>query len=292
VHFEIVHSTTYTYPNSVVLSPHLLRLCPRSTGEQQVLGFDLKIVPQPSGLTQILDAEGNSVVRCWWSDTALTSLAVTASSQVITTCTNPFSFLLEPWATHFPLDYPRSLIAVLFPYIHQDLDTVATQLAQEIAIEVKSNMVDFLMRLNQRINQECHYQIRETGQPWPPWMTWTKKQGSCRDLVRLFMAACRGMGLATRFVSGYEAGDPKHEQTLHAWAEVYLPGAGWRGFDPTMGVAVCDRHVALVASAWPEQTNPIEGGIQGNQGTPSIDFQVSVKTSAQPQKRAKKKDPA
>ncbi|NJM67620.1 MAG: transglutaminase family protein [Acaryochloris sp. RU_4_1] len=282
MYFQIVHSTTYTYPNLVVLSPHLLRLRPRSTGEQQVLDFDLKIVPQPSGLNQILDAEGNSVVRCWWSDTTLTTLAVTASSQVITTCTNPFSFLLEPWATHFPIDYPRSLVTVLFPYIHQDLDAVATQLAQEIAIAVKSNVVDFLMRLNQRINQECHYQIRETGQPWPPWMTWTKKQGSCRDFVRLFMAACRGMGLATRFVSGYEAGDPEHEQTLHAWAEVYLPGAGWRGFDPTMGVAVCDRHVALFASAWPQQTNPIEGGLQGSQGTPSIDFQVSVKTMESP----------
>ena len=206
----------------------------------------------------------------------MTTLQVTAHSQVATFCTNPFNFLLDPWATHFPIDYPSSLKAMLDPYLHSDRDTVATQLAQEIAVEVEGNVLNFLMQLNQRINQKCQYQIRETGQPFPPWMTWTQKQGTCRDFVRLFMAACRGMGLATRFVSGYEAGDPDHDQTLHAWVEVYLPGAGWRGYDPTMGLVVCDRHVALVTSAWPQYTTPIAGGLRGGINNPSFTYKVTI----------------
>jgi len=279
VQFNIIHSTTYTYANLVALGPHLLRLRPRSTAEQQMLNFALDIYPQPLGITQVLDAEGNHVVRCWWPETTFTTLQVTATSQVMTTNTNPFDFVLDPWATHFPIDYPSSLRAMLSPYLHQDEDAIATQLAQEIAVDVENNVSDFLMQLNQQINQECQYRIRETGQPLPPWMTWTNKQGSCRDFVRLFMAACRGMGLAARFVSGYEAGDPNQEQTLHAWAEVYLPGAGWRGFDPTMGVAVCDRHVALVASAWPQHTNPVTGSIQRGGSNSAVTYNVMIQTT-------------
>lgn len=274
--FTIVHSTSYAYPQAVTLGPHLLRLRPRNTGEQQVNNFELKIHPEPVGLSQQLDAEGNSVVHCWWPETSLTTLQVTATSHIVTTCTNPFDFLLDPWATHFPIDYPSALKAILHPYLYSDLDWVATQLAQEIALAVDHNIIDFLTQLNLRINQTCEYQTRETGQPRPPWLTWQQQQGTCRDFVWLFMAACRGMGLATRFVSGYEAGDPNQEQTLHAWAEVYLPGAGWRGYDPTMGLVVCDRHVSVVASAWPHQTQPISGSLRGGISSPVPTYVISV----------------
>lgn len=276
MHFTIVHATTYTYPQAVELGPHLLRLRPRSMGEQQVSNFDLQIVPEPLGLNQTLDAEGNTVMRCWWPETPLTTLQVTATSEVRTTCTNPFNYLLDPWATHFPVDYPSSLKTILYPYLYSDLDAVATQLAQEIAMAVDSNVINFLTQLNVQINQSCQYQTRETGQPQPPWLTWQQKQGTCRDFVWLFMAACRGMGLATRFVSGYEAGEPSQEQTLHAWAEVYLPGAGWRGYDPTMGLVVCDRHVAVMVSAWPQQTQPISGSLRSGNSSPIPTYRVSV----------------
>ncbi|WP_299489489.1 transglutaminase family protein [Acaryochloris sp. IP29b_bin.137] len=290
--FTIVHSTTYTYAQAVTLGPHLLRLRPRSTEEQQVRGFHLQISPEPVGLTHKLDAEGNNVARCWWSETPLATLEVTATSQVVTTCTNPFQFLLEPWATHFPIDYPNSLKTILYPYLNSDLDAVATQLAQELAIAVDSNIIDFLTQLNLRINQTCQYQARERGHPQPPWLTWQQKQGTCRDFVWLFMAACRGMGLATRFVSGYEAGDPSQAQTLHAWAEVYLPGAGWRGYDPTMGLVVCDRHVAAVASAWPQQTQPILGSLRGGISSPIPTHTVSVHSSATRHPLAEKRSTA
>ncbi len=270
-----------------MLGPHLLQLCPRSMGDQQVSKFELKIAPEPMGLNQALDAEGNTVMHCWWPETPVDTLQVTTTSEVITTCTNPFQYLLEPWATHFPVDYPSSLKASLYPYLYADLDAVATQLAQQIAIAEDSNVIRFLTQLNLQINQSCQYQTRETGQPQPPWLTWQQKQGTCRDFVWLFMAACRGMGLATRFVSGYEAGDPSQAQTLHAWAEVYLPGAGWRGYDPTMGLVVCDRHVAVVASAWPQHTQPISGSLRGGISSPIPAYTVSVHSLASSELAAK-----
>lgn len=174
--FTIVHATTYTYPQAVELGPHLFRLCPRSMGEQQASKFELQVVPEPIGLNQTLDAEGNVVMRCWWSETPMTKLQVTATSEVRTTCTNPFNYLLDLWATHFPIDYPSSLKAILYPYLYSDLDAVATQLAQEIALAVNSNVIQFLTQLNLQINQSCHYQTRPTGQPQPPWLTWQKNR--------------------------------------------------------------------------------------------------------------------
>ncbi|MFM7576061.1 MAG: transglutaminase-like domain-containing protein, partial [Microcystaceae cyanobacterium] len=95
---------------------------------------------------------------------------------------------------------------------------------------------------------------------WEAGITWRNKRGSCRDLTILFMEVCRTMGLAARFVSGYQEGDQATEDwELHAWAEVYLPGGGWRGYDPTHGLAVSDRHIALVASPNPQDCAPVTG---------------------------------
>jgi transglutaminase-like putative cysteine protease len=103
--------------------------------------------------------------------------------------------------------------------------------------------------------------------------------GSCRDFTVLFMEACRAVGLAARFVSGYEEGDSTVlERDLHAWAEVYIPGGGWRGFDPTHGLAVADRHVALVASAFPQFTAPVTGSTQeGGRVSSRLTTEVRVK---------------
>lgn len=282
MYFEIIHTLTYTYAQPVVLGPHLLRLRPRANADQQLLSYHLEFNPEPLGRTEILEAEGHSICRCWWPETQITQLQALSRAKLVTHCTNPFSYLLESWATQFPLDYPCSLRGALSPYLDQALDPVASQLAAEIALEVDNNVSRFLMVLTQRIHQECQYQVRGMGAPWPPWMTWNQRQGTCRDFVVLWMAACRSMGLAARFVSGYEAGDPEHEQTLHAWAEVYLPGAGWRGYDPTMGLVVCDRHVALVAHALPHLTAPFPGELKGLQSRSSSHFQVEIHTQPEP----------
>ncbi len=257
--YQISHVTTYRYEQPAILDPHVLRLRPRSDSFQTLEAHELTIVPEPVGLTQLLDAEDNAIARCWWPSQPINTLTITAISTVATEITNPFNYLLEPWATECPIDYPSSIRTALAPSLESGNAPVATQLAQEIAVAVNWNTVEFLSALNQHIYDQCQYQERTTGPPWPADLTWNKRTGSCRDFVVLFMAACRSVGLAARFVSGYEQGDPTFAQTLHAWVEVYLPGAGWRGYDPTLGLVVCDRHITLVSSYQHRSTVPISG---------------------------------
>jgi transglutaminase-like putative cysteine protease len=280
--YTITHQTRYTYPQPVLLDPHILRLCPRSDGFQQRQNHELLIEPPPTGHTRLLDVEGNLIARCWWAETAIDVLKIHVISEVETLCQNPFDYLLEPWATHLPLDYPTALMEHLQPYLTPThlgslaSDPTATQLAQDIAHSVNWNPLEFLNTLNQRIYHQLRYQVRETGDPQPPGLTWDRQSGSCRDFVVLFMAACRAVGLAARFVSGYEEGAPAFEQTLHAWAEVYLPGAGWRGYDPTLGLVVSDRHVAIAASGWPRYAAPVSGTHRGGQGQTVLHSEVSM----------------
>jgi transglutaminase-like putative cysteine protease len=270
VRYQITHRTTYTYEQPVVLNPHTLRLRPQSNGFQHLCSFTLELKPEPKGLGHILDAEGNTVTRCWWDTTETTVLNITSTSTVETFLENPFLYQLEPWAMRLPFDYPTSLQHALKSHLspHPLLPhtSITHQLAQELVDGVNWNPLEFLRVLNFEINKQCRYELRESGDPQPPDLTWSRKTGTCRDFVLLFMAACRAVGIATRFVSGYEEGDPSSEKFLHAWAEVYLPGAGWRGYDPTLGQAVSNRHIAIAASGWPKRTAPVEGTHRGNLG--------------------------
>ena len=123
-------------------------------------------------------------------------------------------------------------------------------------------------------------ETRDHGAPLPPSITFQKKRGACRDLVLLFMAVCRRFGLASRFVSGYQEGDPDMEQRhLHAWAEVYIPGGGWRGYDPSHGLVVADRHIALAASYAPEGTAPVKGSFRGTGVSAETNYVISLVAS-------------
>lgn len=265
--YQIVHTTTYTYDRSVVLNPHIIRLRSRCDGSQKLHSFSQTIDPKPIGISHITDLDGNAAVQVWFGGTT-DYLKVEVRSEVETYCTNPFEYLLEPWALSLPIDYPTSLLSQLQPYLQPQyqltVDPVVIQLAQDICQSTANQTSTFLTTLNQRIYENCQYMNRETGDPLPAGVTWNQKSGSCRDLAVLFMEACRAVGLAARFVSGYQEGDPdQKERDLHAWAEVYLPGVGWRGYDPTQGLAVSDRHIALVASAIPSYAAPMTGAWQG-----------------------------
>ena len=264
MNYEIEHITTYTYDRAVRLAPHTLRLCPRSDAMQTLTKFDLSIEPQPQKISNNIDLDGNNLTIVWFEDRELTSLKITTRSTVTTHLDNPFNFILEPWATHLPIDYPTSISTQLYPYLQaQNIDPIAYQLAQEIWLESDRNPINFLSILTQTIYRQCRYILREQGEPFPSSITWQQKTGSCRDFSVLFMAACRAVGIAARFVSGYERGDPdSKENHLHAWVEVYLPGAGWRGYDPTHGLAVADTHIALAASTYSHYTTPISGSLR------------------------------
>jgi len=264
----------------VALQPHVLRLRPRCDGCQTVHSFSLEVSPEPAGIYQVIDLEGNATVQAWFREST-DRLHFQATSVVETHRTNPFDFLLEPWATKLPIDYPASLLCALAPYFQRDglltiIDPAIAQLAHEVYQAVAGAPVNFLTELNQRIHQSCKYTVRETGEPLPAAVTWNQKLGSCRDLSVLFMETCRAMGLAARFVSGYQEGDPNQDRELHAWAEVYLPGAGWRGYDPTSGIAVSDRHITLVASTLPRCAAPVSGNFRGSGTQSGMQYHVSI----------------
>ncbi len=276
--YQITHVTTYKYDRPVQLAPHLVRLRPRCDVAQSLNSFILTILPEPIRITENIDLDGNNYIKVWFDNAKINTLTITSQSQVTTHRHNPFNFLLEDWATQLPIDYPSSMANQLTPYLSGSIDPVAYQLAQEIWLNTQGNAVEFLTTLNLTINRTCKYIIRETGDPFPPSITWQQKTGSCRDLTVLFMATCRAVGLAARFVSGYEQGDPDlAEKHPHAWAEVYLPGAGWRGYDPNHGIVVQDQHIAVVASAYSQQTIPISGTIiQAGNISSQMDYQLSV----------------
>ncbi len=283
--YQISHTTTYKYSQPVTLQPHLVRLRPRSNGWQTLKLFSLQVTPTPTSRSQIIDLDGNALIKVWFPPEKTDSLHVQAQSQIETHESNPFNYLMEPWAAQLPIDYPASLLLQLQPYLTgqnalygTSIDPIALQLSQEINHAVSGDTINFLGTLNQRIYETCRYLVRETGTPLPPGITWSEKQGSCRDLTVLFIEACRAIGLAARFVSGYQEGDlNQDDRHLHAWAEVYLPGAGWRGYDPTHGLAVSDRHIALVASAVSNYAAPISGNFsQGGNIQSTIHYQIQI----------------
>ncbi|NJR66302.1 MAG: transglutaminase family protein [Leptolyngbyaceae cyanobacterium CRU_2_3] len=265
--------TIYQYDHPVTLAPHVIGLRPRCDAQQKLHQFSLALEPQPKQMSETVDLDGNSIIKTWFSNEPITQFTLKASSEVETLCVNPFAYLLEPWASSLPIDYPNSLLSRLQPYLSGQfskfagtgtIDPEAMILAQDIWQATQGNMTSFLTELNQRIYTSCGYLLRETGLPLPPGLTWRTKQGSCRDYAVLFIEVCRAVGIAARFVSGYQEGDPdRPDRHLHAWAEAYLPGAGWRGYDPTQGLVVSDRHIALVSSAAAADTTPVRGQIQG-----------------------------
>lgn len=270
--YRITHHTHYRYDQAVQLSAHTLRLCPRSDGSQWLQSFQLSCSPTPEQQTNFLDANGNTCMAIAFTQ-PLTALSLRSVSEVSTARTNPFDYLSEPWAVELPIDYPLSVAAQLSPYLREPLASGATaaptvtHLAQALSAEVSGNVGYFLTRLAQYIPTLCDYQPRLHGAAYPPSVTLEKKSGTCRDFAVLFVAVCRAVGLAARFVSGYQEGDlgtTKHE--LHAWAEVYVPGGGWRGFDPTLGLAVADKHVAIAAAPSPLQATPISGTLKSPPG--------------------------
>jgi transglutaminase-like putative cysteine protease len=264
--YNIEHAIEYRYSQPVIFAPHQLRLYPRSNVQQSVLSFDLAIDPLPQQISESIDLDGNNSILIWFDDTLTSNLKIQTKTQVSTHLNNPFNYLLEPWAERLPIDYPHSLYQQLQPYLagylSHSIDPIAAELAGEIWHSVDGKTIPFLTELNQQIYHNCQYSLRHTGAALPPSIVWKHRSGSCRDLVVLFIEVCRSVGLAGRFVSGYEAGAETDDRHLHAWAEIYLPGAGWRGYDPTHGLVVAANHIALSASPFPAQTTPVEGKLR------------------------------
>jgi transglutaminase-like putative cysteine protease len=275
--FAVIHTTRYRYVRPVLLGPHLFRLRPRSDGTQQVLDFRVRVQPRPKGWSEGLDLDGNAVARAWF-DGVTESLTVVSTFGLETLRTNPFDFLLEPAADALPAAADAARDAALAVYrVRVEPDPAVTDFAVALCGEAQRQTVPFLTLLCRRIAERSRPTVRLEGDPQPPAYTLRERTGACRDLAVLFIDACRAVGLAARFVSGYFGGATAVDRRyLHAWAEVYLPGAGWRGFDPLQGLAVADRHIAVAAAAHPRDAAPIDGSLRSGDITASLDVDVQI----------------
>jgi transglutaminase-like putative cysteine protease len=199
--------------------------------------------------------------------------------EVETLRANPFDYVPEFGFDSLPANYPPGLAALLAPYRRQDgIEESVLAFAGNVAAQTSGTPIGFLDALNRAINERIEREIRDDDRTLPPGVTLGDRKGACRDLTVLFMAASRAMGLAARFVSGYRRGDlDRADRHLHSWPEVYIPGGGWRGWDPSEGIAVGDTHVALVAAASQTETLPVEGAFIGDNATSKLDFTLEIR---------------
>lgn len=279
---KIKHLITYHYSAAVSLEPHVLYLNPRKSSLLTINSFALDINPKPVQISKNLDPEGN-VQNILFFKEPTNFLQIEMNAVVETTEFNPFDFVYFPFDSKtLPINYTHSYQKTLSPYLGEEgVSNLVEQTARQIASQVKWNTSSFLSELNEFIFKQFAYEIREEGAPNSAEYTLVNRRGSCRDYAVLFSALCRALGLATRFVSGYYVGVapvdvPNQTHHLHAWVEVYLPGGGWRGYDPTQHEVVAGNHIPLAASCLPEEITPVFGSFRGS-ATSELITEVSIK---------------
>ena len=277
--YKILHRTYYNFSAPVRLEPHSLRLRPREGYELHIESAKLAITP-PATLRWHRDAEDNSVAIATF-DTPTSQLVI--ESEVIIQQYNeaPLDFLVAEYATDYPFAYTPEDSVILSPYRNDAEQLTSAPLATWVGSLWQPGAAlqtyTLLQRLISHIQQTLTYQIREEPGVQTATDTLARGSGSCRDFANLFMQAARHLGLASRFVSGYLHAEPSSANygSTHAWAEVFLPGAGWKGFDPTIGKIVGTDHFAVAVARLPESVPPIAGSFVGPPGA-SLDVGVWV----------------
>ncbi|TPE51802.1 transglutaminase family protein [Maribrevibacterium harenarium] len=271
IRVAIKHSTTYEFDRFINVSPHILRLRPAPHSRTHIHGYSLKVTPEKHFINWQQDPFGNYQARLVFPE-KMNKLSFEVEVIADMTVINPFDFFIEKYAETFPFDYDASLKEELAPYLKK------CELYPELAhwlktVERKETaIVDFIVSLNSRLAQEIDYGIRLEPGVQTPQETLTLKKGSCRDTSWLLVQILRHLGLAARFASGYlvqltadvkaldgPSGPEEDFTDLHAWCEVYLPGAGWVGLDPTSGLFAGEGHIPLACTAEPASAAPITG---------------------------------
>ena len=269
--YKILHRTYYNFAGLVNLGLHHLRLRPRTDYDLRVESSNLKIYP-PATLLWYRDVEGNSVAAASFEE-ATTQLSIESEVVVHQYNLDPLDFLVADYAVAYPFLYQQEDLVLLSPYremLNPEIQETLSEWLKNIWQPGQSiQTYTLLQKINTYIHDHLTYRLREEPGVQSAGQTLSLGTGSCRDFAMLFMEICRYLGLASRFVSGYLHCPPSTAGygSTHAWAEVYLPGAGWKGFDPTIGAMAGAEHIAVAVARLPENVPPVEGTFVGVPGS-------------------------
>ena len=267
---KIVHRTYYNFSGPVELGAHRVHVRPRAGHELRIESSTLEISP-PATIRWLRDVYDNSVAIATF-DSAATQLAILSEVIVQHYDERPLDFLVSNYAVQYPFAYEFEDSAILQPFLVSRMGDDAGSLDAWVRNFWQPGepiqTYTLLQRLNEGIHQTLNYRSREEPGVQSAAETLQRRSGSCRDFANLFMEAARSLGLASRFVSGYLNAPASHWDfgATHAWAEVYLPGAGWKGFDPTVGELVSTKHIPVAVARWPESVPPVSGSFTGPPG--------------------------
>ncbi len=273
IHVALNHVTHYRYDRPITLGPQVVRLRPAPHSRTRILSYSMRVEPVGHFVNWQQDPQSNYLARLVFPEPT-TEFRIEIDLVAEMSVLNPFDFFLEPSADHFPFSYEAELAAELAPFMAQCELTPAFEAYVAAVPRTRKHTNDFLVELNQRLQKDISYLIRMEPGVQSPEETLTKASGSCRDSAWLMVQVLRHLGLAARFVSGYliqlksdiksldgPSGTEIDFTDLHAWCEVFLPGAGWIGLDPTSGLLAGEGHIPLACSPEPSSAAPVSGAI-------------------------------
>ncbi|MET0208114.1 MAG: transglutaminase family protein, partial [Burkholderiaceae bacterium] len=293
IHVALNHVTHYRYDRRVALGPQVVRLRPAPHCRTPILSYSLRVEPVEHFVNWQQDPFANHLAWLVFPEKT-TEFKVTVDLVAEMAVYNPFDFFLEENAEHFPFDYDEATRRELAPYLVKGVFTprfeafVKSIPRFDPKGEDRQRTIDFLVSINQRLQHDIRYLIRMEPGVQTPEVTLTNGSGSCRDTGWLLVQALRHLGLAARFVSGYliqlkpdvkSLDGPSGAETdftdLHAWCEVFLPGAGWIGLDPTSGLMAGEGHIPLACTPEPSSAAPVAGAVDKSE----VSFTHTMKVS-------------
>lgn len=288
IHVAINHKTEYHYERPVLLSPHVFRLRPAPHSRTPIESYSLRIEPKDHFINWQQDPFGNYQARVIFNEPT-NKLSIEVDVIADMTVLNPFDFFVEEYAQEYPFRYEKQLAGELVPYLER-VESGPRLMAWLEGIDRSPQSInDFLVMINRKLYGDIAYSIRMEPGVQTCEETLERAIGSCRDTGWLLVQIMRHLGLAARFCSGYlvqltadvaaldgPSGPDADFTDLHAWAEVYVPGAGWIGLDPTSGLFAGEGHIPLACTPNPVSAAPVTGGYFGEAVEVEFDFNNSV----------------